>query len=181
MTTPQVQCGLLAYGDILQDDLDKTIVSVALGCSSTIGGTKRLASFQPPRIQLPRKIDDVSRLRRAQNGSAWTLILARGWRWTPTSREPAKRRRANAYEPDRKHERPAVHLSGFGGILQVDGYGGYKVLADKGQARLAFCWAHVRRKFFEIQAARGADRRRGARAHRRPLRHRARNPRPERG
>ena len=60
---------------------------------------------------------------------------------------------AYVYEPDRKHERPAVHLSGFGGILQVDGYGAYKALADKGQARLAFCWAHVRRKFFEIQAA----------------------------
>ena len=60
---------------------------------------------------------------------------------------------AYVYEPDRKHERPAVHLSGFGGILQVYGYGAYKALADKGQARLAFCWAHVRRKFFEIQAA----------------------------
>ena len=46
-----------------------------------------------------------------------------------------------------------MHLSGFGGILQVDGYGADKALADKGQARLAFCWAHVRRKFFEIQAA----------------------------
>ena len=60
---------------------------------------------------------------------------------------------AYVYEPDRKHERPAAHLSGFGGILQVDGYGAYKALADKGEATLAFCWAHVRRKFFEIQAA----------------------------
>ena len=61
---------------------------------------------------------------------------------------------AYVYEPDRKHERPAVHLSGFGGILQVDGYGAYKALADKGQARLAFCWAHVRRKFFESRPRR---------------------------
>ncbi len=60
---------------------------------------------------------------------------------------------AYVYEPDRKHERPAAHLSGFGGILQVDGYGAYKALAEGGAVTLAFCWAHVRRKFFEIQAA----------------------------
>ena len=35
--------------NILQDDLDKTIVSVALCCSSTIRGTKRLASLQSPK------------------------------------------------------------------------------------------------------------------------------------
>jgi len=60
---------------------------------------------------------------------------------------------AYVYEPDRKHERPAAHLAGFGGILQVDGYGAYKALAEGGAVALAFCWAHVRRKFFEIQAA----------------------------
>jgi transposase len=57
------------------------------------------------------------------------------------------------YEPDRKHERPAAHLAGFAGILQVDGYGAYKALAMAGLVMLAFCWAHVRRKFFDIQAA----------------------------
>jgi len=57
------------------------------------------------------------------------------------------------YEPDRKHERPAAHLAGFAGILQVDGYGAYKALAEVSLVVLAFCWAHVRRKFFEIQAA----------------------------
>ncbi|NBC33550.1 MAG: transposase, partial [Alphaproteobacteria bacterium] len=29
------------------------------------------------------------------------------------------------YAPDRKGERPAAHLTGFAGILQVDGYAGY--------------------------------------------------------
>ena len=60
---------------------------------------------------------------------------------------------AYVYEPDRKHERPAAHLAGFDGLLQVDGYGAYKALAEGGAVTLAFCWAHVRRKFFEIQAA----------------------------
>lgn len=54
------------------------------------------------------------------------------------------------YGPDRKAERPIAHLAGFRGILQVDGYAGYKVLAEKGDVRLAFCWSHVRRKFYEL-------------------------------
>jgi transposase len=57
------------------------------------------------------------------------------------------------YEPDRKHERPAAHLAGFAGILQVDGYGAYKALAEGNAVTLGFCWAHARRKFFDIQAA----------------------------
>jgi hypothetical protein len=76
--------------NIRWDDLDKTIASFALGCSSTIRGTKRLASLQSPRIQLLQKIGGVSRLSRAQNGSASTLILPRGSPWTPTCRGPRK-------------------------------------------------------------------------------------------
>jgi transposase len=57
------------------------------------------------------------------------------------------------YEPDRKHERPAAHLAGFAGRLQVDGYGAYKALAEGNAVTLAFCWAHARRNFFDIQAA----------------------------
>ena len=49
---------------------------------------------------------------------------------------------AYVYAPDRKAERPIAHLAGFRGVLQVDGYGGYKVLADRGEVRLAFCWSH---------------------------------------
>ena len=60
---------------------------------------------------------------------------------------------AYVYEPDRKHERPAAHLAGFAGCLQVDGYGAYKALAEGNAVTLAFCWAHARRNFFDIQAA----------------------------
>jgi hypothetical protein len=35
-------------------------------------------------------------------------------------------------------------------VLQVDGYSGYKVLAERGAVQLAFCWAHVRRPFYEL-------------------------------
>lgn len=58
---------------------------------------------------------------------------------------------AYAYVADRKTERPEARLQGFGGILQVDGYGAYAVLARRHQQiRLAYCWAHVHRKFYEL-------------------------------
>jgi transposase len=60
---------------------------------------------------------------------------------------------AYVYAPDRKAERPIAHLAGFKGILQVDGYGGYRVLAERGDVQLAFCWSHVRRRFYELAAA----------------------------
>jgi transposase len=50
---------------------------------------------------------------------------------------------AYVYAPDRKAERPMAHLAGFKGVLQVDGYAGYRPLAEHGQVRLAFCWAHL--------------------------------------
>jgi len=38
----------------------------------------------------------------------------------------------------------------FAGILQCDGYSGYRAFADqRDQIALAGCWAHVRRKFYE--------------------------------
>lgn len=54
------------------------------------------------------------------------------------------------YASDRKAERPIAHLNGFKGILQVDGYAGYRKLAERGDVRLAFCWSHVRRNFYEL-------------------------------
>jgi transposase len=60
---------------------------------------------------------------------------------------------AYVYAPDRKAARPIEHLSGFAGVLQVDGYSGYRALAGGNQVTLAFCWAHVRRRFYELAVA----------------------------
>ncbi|MBX9595449.1 MAG: IS66 family transposase [Roseomonas sp.] len=41
------------------------------------------------------------------------------------------------------------------GVLQVDGHAGFKPLErsrNDGSVVLAFCWAHLRRRFFEIHA-----------------------------
>jgi hypothetical protein len=63
---------------------------------------------------------------------------------------------AYVYAPDRKGIRPARHLAAFRGTLQVDGYGGFRALAERrndGAAiALAFCWAHLRRRFHKIHA-----------------------------
>lgn len=58
------------------------------------------------------------------------------------------------YSPDRKAERPRAHLRNFRGILQADGYAGFQGLYDRQQEPLqeAACWAHARRKFFDIHA-----------------------------
>jgi transposase len=58
-----------------------------------------------------------------------------------------------AYTPDRKGEHPRRHLNLFSGTLQADGYAGFHHLYDTGRIQEAACWAHVRRKFFDIQAA----------------------------
>ncbi len=60
---------------------------------------------------------------------------------------------AYVYAPDRKAERPMTHLDGFTGVLQVDGYSGYRPLAEKNAVSLAFCWSHVRRRFYELAAS----------------------------
>src|SRR4051794_26457148 len=63
------------------------------------------------------------------------------------------------YAEDRKGEHPAAHLAEFAGVLQVDGYSGFRrLLEDRppGEIRLAFCWAHCRRRFYEIHRATGS-------------------------
>jgi hypothetical protein len=60
---------------------------------------------------------------------------------------------AYVYAPDRKAKQPIAHLAGFNGILQVDGYSGYRALAERNDVLLAFCWSHVRRPFYELAAA----------------------------
>ena len=57
------------------------------------------------------------------------------------------------YSPDRKAKWPAEHLQGYKGIVQADGYAGYDVLFASGVMTGAGCWAHVRRKFFEVDKA----------------------------
>jgi transposase len=70
------------------------------------------------------------------------------------------------YSRDRRGLHPQAHLESWSGILQADAYAGfgelYAVERRPGPAIRALCWAHARRKFFELadiaaSARRGRD------------------------
>jgi transposase len=62
-----------------------------------------------------------------------------------------------AYSPDRKGLHPRTHLKDFKGVLQADGYAGFDRLFNEADAqhpiKEAACWAHARRKFYDIHQA----------------------------
>jgi transposase len=58
-----------------------------------------------------------------------------------------------AYSPDRKGEHPQSHLRNFTGTLQADGYAGFDQIYEAGHIQEAACWAHVRRKFYDLEVA----------------------------
>ncbi|WCR55960.1 MAG: IS66 family transposase ISCARN48 (plasmid) [Rickettsia asembonensis] len=62
------------------------------------------------------------------------------------------------YSPDRKGVRPLEHLKNFTGTLHADAYSGYNQLyindeQSSNKIEEAACWAHMRRKFYEITVA----------------------------
>lgn len=63
---------------------------------------------------------------------------------------------AYRFEDSRSGDCVRRHLGGYRGILQVDGYAAYNKLARKDGGndgpRLAGCWAHSRRRFYELHA-----------------------------
>jgi hypothetical protein len=67
------------------------------------------------------------------------------------------------YSRDRSGEHPRQHLAAWSGILQADAFGGYGKLYEAerkpGPVLEASCWAHARRKFFELADVEGAARR----------------------
>ncbi|MCZ7466739.1 MULTISPECIES: IS66 family transposase [Rhizobium/Agrobacterium group] len=65
------------------------------------------------------------------------------------------------YRPGRKGEYAAEILDGFNGTIQVDAYGGYSHLATSDRMggvplKLAFCWAHGRRKLIKATPKSGS-------------------------
>ncbi len=60
------------------------------------------------------------------------------------------------YSADRKGEHPRTHLKAFTGVIHADGYAGFNELFAGNRITEAACWAHVRRKFFDVHAATGS-------------------------
>lgn len=66
---------------------------------------------------------------------------------------------ADVYSEGRSHAYPIEHLADFRGILQVDAFQGFdRLVAERaeGEVVLAHCWAHVRRKFYDVHEATGS-------------------------
>jgi transposase len=84
---------------------------------------------------------------RTRTGRLW--VYARDDRPWSGSDPPAA---VYFYSLDRRAERPVAHLARFKGTLQVDGYAGFEQLTAGGIV-LAACWAHTRRKFYEVHQA----------------------------
>lgn len=85
-----------------------------------------------------------------QQGRLWTYV--RDDRPAGSTSPPAV---WFAYSPNRKSEHPRQHLKHFHGTLQADGYAGFNGLYDRQDQPLieAACWAHARRKFFDVHQA----------------------------
>jgi hypothetical protein len=65
------------------------------------------------------------------------------------------------YTSDRKGERCREHLAPVAGHLHADGYAGFAQLYESAEGKPAnvtevACWAHVRRKFFDVHKANGS-------------------------
>ena len=82
-----------------------------------------------------------------KQGRLWTYV--RDDRPAASTEAPAVLFR---YTPDRKAIHPQAHLQTFTGVLQADAYAGFERLYGE-RIQEAACWAHARRKFYDIQVA----------------------------
>jgi hypothetical protein len=85
---------------------------------------------------------------KTKTGRLWTYV--RDERPFVGSRPPAA---LFFYSLDRKGAHPQAHLKDFRGVIHADGYAGFNELFAGGRIVEAGCWAHVRRKFFDVHAA----------------------------
>jgi transposase len=93
---------------------------------------------------------------KTRTGRLWTYVIdERPWQGR---RSPAAYYR---FSPDRRGERPRDHLALFRGIIQADAFSGYQALTRPASAKdrigrrpspliHAACWAHARRKFYDV-------------------------------
>ena len=133
---------------------DSTLADWVGGCSRLLqplvdvlrqhvfGGEKLHADDTPVPVLAPGK-------GRTKTGRLWTYV--RDGRPCGDLTPPAV---WFAYTPDRKGEHPQAHLKNFKGILQADGYAGFTKLYECGEILEAACWAHVRRKFYDLHISR---------------------------
>ena len=75
--------------------------------------------------------------------------------WVFRGGDPAKPALMYQYHPTRSGDVAKEFLGDYTGYVQTDGYVGYEFIDDLPGVKHLGCWAHVRRKFFEVVKARG--------------------------
>ena len=91
-----------------------------------------------------------SRARQDQDRAAVDLCARRAAR----AAAPIRRRCCSATRPIARASIRSAHLQSFHGVLQADGYAGFDELyRRRTRSARSRCWAHVRRKFFDVHAA----------------------------
>ena len=102
-----------------------------------------------PRVHVDDTPVPVLAKGKTKTGRLWTMV--RDDRPFGGNDPPAA---AYFYSPDRSGEHAEMFLAGFSGIMQADAFSGFNRLYDParegGTITEAACWAHGRRKFFEL-------------------------------
>jgi transposase len=105
--------------------------------------------FAAERIHVDDTIVPVLAKGKTRTGRLWTYV--RDDRLFAGPGPPAA---VFFYSRDRGGEHPEQHLVGFAGLMQADAYAGFNRLyaAERKPAPIieAACWAHARRKFFDL-------------------------------
>ena len=109
-----------------------------------LGGTTRTADDTPIPVLAPV-------MGRPTTGRLWTYV--RDQRPAGQDTPPAV---WFQYSPDRKGIHPQQHLKHYRGALHADGYAGFNHLYVDGEVIEVACWAHVRRKFYDIMQSTGS-------------------------
>jgi transposase len=81
--------------------------------------------------------------------------------WVYRGGDPDKPVLIYQYHPTRSGQVPLSFLEGYQGYIQTDGYAGYDALGKKDGIELVGCWAHARRKFFEVIKAKSGKKKQG--------------------
>src|SRR6185312_8955889 len=105
--------------------------------------------FAAERIHADDTTVPVLDIGKTRTGRLWTYV--RDDRPFGGADPPAA---AYFYSPDRGGVHPESHLASYAGLMQADAYAGFNRLYEAGRKPgpviEAVCWAHARRKFFDL-------------------------------
>lgn len=82
---------------------------------------------------------------------------SKSYMWIFRGGPPGKPALVYQYHASRSGEVAKKYIDGYRGFVQTDGYAGYDFLDELPGVVHAGCWAHARRKFVEVNQARGKD------------------------